>query len=79
MGVFISASNTSYINIIERGISLLLVIKNSSSKMRPFEFYVVDKLIIYVVVCKALKLILGFAFIVFIRGPPCWFEFQISD
>lgn len=79
MGVFISASNTPYINIIERGISLLLVIKNSSSKMRPFEFYVVDKLIIYVVVCKALKLILSFAFIVFIRGPPCWFEFQISD
>lgn len=39
--------------------------------MRPFEFYVVDKLIIYVVVCKALKLILGFAFIVFIRGLPC--------
>lgn len=79
MGVFISASNTPYINIIERGISLLLIIKNSSSKMRPFEFYVVDKLIIYVVVCKALKLILGSAFIVFIRGPPCWFEFQISD
>ena len=79
MGVFISASNTSYINIIERGISLLLVIKNSSSKMRPFAFYIVNKLIIYVAVCKALKLILGFAFIVFIRGPPCWFEFQISD
>lgn len=73
MDAFISASNKSYIS------SLQLVTRNSSSKMRPFEFYVVDKLIIYVVVCKALKLILGFAFIVFIRGPPCWFEFQISD
>ncbi len=79
MGVFISASNTSYISIIKYRISLQLVARNSSSKMRPFEFYIVDKLIIYVVVCKALKLILGFAFIVFIRGPPCWFEFQISD
>lgn len=73
MDAFISASNKSYIS------SLQLVTRNSSSKMRPFEFYVVDELIIYVAVCKALKLILGFAFIVFIRGPPCWFEFQISD
>jgi len=73
MDAFVSASNKSYIS------SLQLVTRNSSSKMRSFEFYVVDKLIIYVVVCKALKLILGFAFIVSIRGPPCWFEFQISD
>ena len=73
MDAFVSASNKSYIS------SLQLVTRNSSSKMRSFEFYVVDKLIIYVVVCKVLKLILGFAFIVFIRGPPCWFEFQISD
>lgn len=65
MDAFISASNKSYIS------SLQLVTRNSSSKMRPFEFYVVDELIIYVAVCKALKLILGFAFIVFIRGPPC--------
>lgn len=71
MDVFISVSNTFYINIIECGISLLLVTRNSGSKMRPFEFYIVDKLIIYVVVCKALKLILSIAFIVFIRGPPC--------
>ena len=68
MDAFISASNKSYIS------SLQLVTRNSSSKMRPFEFYVVDELIIYVAVCKALKLILGFAFIVFIRGPPCWFD-----
>lgn len=73
MDAFVSASNKSYIS------SLQLVTRNSSSKMRPFEFYIVAKLIIYVVVCKALKLILGFAFIVSIRGPPCWFEFQISD
>ena len=72
MDAFVSASNNPYIS------SLQLVTRNSSSKMRPFEFYIVAKLIIYVV-CKALKLILGFAFIVFIRGPPCWFEFQISD
>ena len=65
MDAFVSASNKSYIS------SLQLVTRNSSSKMRSFEFYVVDKLIIYVVVCKVLKLILGFAFIVFIRGPPC--------
>ena len=75
MSVFITASDTS-INIIKY---LQLVTRNSSSKLRSFEFYPVDKLIIYVVVCKALKLILGFAFIVFIRGPPCGFEFQISD
>lgn len=75
MSVFITASDTS-INIIKY---LQLVTRNSSSKLRSFEFYLVDKLIIYVAVCKALKLILGFAFIVFIRGPPCWFEFQISD
>ena len=73
MDAFVSASNNPYIS------SLQLVTRNSGSKLRSFEFYVVDKLIIYVVVCKALKLILGFAFIVFIRGPPCWFEFQISD
>ena len=75
MSVFITASDTS-INIIKY---LQLVTRNSNSKLRSFEFYLVDKLIIYVAVCKALKLILGFAFIVFIRGPPCWFEFQISD
>ena len=75
MSVFITASDT-FINIINY---LQLVTRNSSSKLRSFEFYLVDKLIIYVAVCKALKLILGFAFIVFIRGPPCWFEFQISD
>lgn len=75
MGVFITASDTS-INIIKY---LQLVTRNSGSKLRPFEFYLVDKLIVYVAVCKALKLILSFAFIVFIRGPPCWFEFQISD
>ena len=67
MSVFITASDTS-INIIKY---LQLVTRNSSSKLRSFEFYLVDKLIIYVAVCKALKLILGFAFIVFIRGPPC--------
>ncbi len=67
MGVFITASDTS-INIIKY---LQLVTRNSGSKLRSFEFYLVNKLIIYVVVCKALKLILGFAFIVFIRGPPC--------
>ena len=65
MDAFISASNKSYIS------SLQLVTRNSSSKMHPFEFYIVDKLIIYVAVCKALKLILSFAFIVSIRGPPC--------
>ena len=65
MDAFVSASNKSYIS------SLQLVTRNSSSKMRSFKSYIVDKLIIYVVVCKALKLILGFAFIVFIRGPPC--------
>ncbi len=79
MVAFVSASNTSYISIIKYRISLQLVARNSSSKMRPFEFYIVDKLIIYVVVCKALKLILGFAFIVFIRGPPCWFEHQSNE
>lgn len=68
MGLFISASNISYINIIEYRISLQSVTKNSSSKMRPFEFYLADRLIIFVFVCKAFKLILGFAFI---RGPPC--------
>lgn len=76
MSVFISAS---YIDITEYKISLHLVARNSGSKMCPFEFYFVDKIITYIVVCKAFKLILGFAFIVFIRGPPCWFEFQISD
>lgn len=76
MSVFITASNTSYISIIKY---LQLVARNSSSKMRSFEFYLADRLIIFVIVCKAFKLILGFAFIVFIRGPPCWFEFQISD
>lgn len=73
MDAFVSASNNSYIS------SLQLVTRNSSSKMRLFEFYFVNKLIVYVVVCKAFKLILSFAFIVSIRGPPCWFEFQISD
>lgn len=68
MGVFITASNTS-INIIVK--YLQLVTRNGSSKLRSFEFYLADKLIIYVAVCKALKLILSFAFIVFIRGPPC--------
>lgn len=68
MSVFITASNTK-----------LLVARNSSSKLCSFKFYIADKLIIYVVECKALKLILGFALILFIRGPPCWFEFQISD
>ena len=67
MGVFITASDTS-INIIKY---LQLVTRNSGSKLRSFEFYLLDKLIIYVAVCKALNLILGFAFIVFIRGPPC--------
>ena len=75
MGVFISASNISYISIID----YKFIARNSSSKMRLFEFYLTNRLIIYVVVCTALKLILSFAFIVFIRGPPCWFEFQISD
>lgn len=73
MDAFVSVSNNPYIS------SLQLVTRNSSSRLRSFEFYLLDKLIIYVAVCKALKLILGFAFIVFIRGPPCWFEFQISD
>ena len=76
MSVFITASNT---NFIRYRISLLLVARNSSSKLRSFKFYIADKLIIYVVECKALKLILGFALILFIRAPPCWFEFQISD
>lgn len=79
MGLFISASDAFHTNYIEYRISLQLVARNSSSKMRLIEFYLADRLIIYVVVCKALKLILSFAFIVFIRGPPCWFEFQISD
>lgn len=70
MSVFITASNT---NFIRYRISLLLVARNSSSKLRSFKFYIADKykLIIYVVECKALKLILGFALILFIRGPPC--------
>ena len=67
MSVFISAS---YIDITEYKISLQLVARNSGFKMRPFEFYLANRLIIYVVVCKAFKLILSFAFIVFIRGPP---------
>lgn len=68
MSVFITASNT---NFIRYRISLLLVARNSSYKLRSFKFYIADKLIIYVVECKALKLILGFALILFIRGPPC--------
>ena len=64
MDAFVSASNNSYISILQ------LITRNSGSKLCPFEFYLVDKLIVYVVVCKAFKLILSFAFIVFIRGPP---------
>ena len=60
-----------FIHITEYKISLQLVARNSGSKMRLFEFYLVNRLITFVVVCKAFKLILGFAFIVFIRGPPC--------
>ena len=73
MGVFISASD---ILISQCRISLLLIAKNSGSILRPFDFI---KVFIFIVVCRAFKLILSLAFIVYIRGPPCWFEFEISD